>query len=62
MGRAAFRLRRAAQRGASSVEYALLAAFIAVVIVGAVTFFGSSTANLFQRSCSSIAGAISTSC
>ncbi len=49
------RLRRArAQRGASSVEYALLATLIAVVIVVAVTLLGSKTANLFQVACSSV--------
>ena len=37
------------ERGASSVEYALLAALIAIVIVVAVTAFGSKTNGLFQR-------------
>jgi Flp pilus assembly pilin Flp len=62
MRRAAIRCRRAAQRGASSVEYALLAAFIALAILGAVTFFGSSTSDLFQRSCTSVASAAATAC
>lgn len=46
--------RRRSQRGASSVEYALIAALIAVVIIGSVTFFGGATASLFQRTCSSM--------
>jgi Flp pilus assembly pilin Flp len=40
--------------GASSVEYALLAAFIAIVIIGAVVFFGGATSGLFQRTCESM--------
>jgi len=40
--------------GASSVEYALLAAFIAVVIVGSVILFGGATMGLFQRTCESM--------
>jgi Flp pilus assembly pilin Flp len=35
---------------------------IAVVIVGSVTLLGSRTADLFQRSCGSIASAESQSC
>ncbi len=34
-------------RGASSVEYALIVGFIAAVIVGAVAAFGSSVNDLF---------------
>lgn len=34
---------RGAERGASLVEYALLVALIAVVMIGAVTFLGEST-------------------
>jgi pilus assembly protein Flp/PilA len=40
-------------RGVTSVEYALLAALIAVVISGAVAVFGLSVNNLFMQ----IAGA-----
>jgi Flp pilus assembly pilin Flp len=50
------------ERGASSVEYALLAALLAVAIIASVTFFGSATNGLFQRTCSSIASAQSQSC
>jgi Flp pilus assembly pilin Flp len=50
------------QRGASSVEYALIAVFIAVVVIGSVTVFGGRTADLFQRTCGSIASAQSQSC
>jgi len=46
-----------AQRGASLVEYALLLALIAVVVFGAVSFFGSSTGGGFGRSASCIEGA-----
>jgi Flp pilus assembly pilin Flp len=36
------------ENGATSVEYALLAVFIAVVIVAAVTLFGQRVAQLFE--------------
>jgi pilus assembly protein Flp/PilA len=42
------------ERGASLVEYALLIALIAVVCVGAVTFFGSRTSHKFSSIGSSI--------
>lgn len=50
---------RRGERGASSVEYALIAFFIAVVIIGSVTFFGTSTSSLFTRTCSSLPGSSS---
>lgn len=50
------------RRGASSVEYAIMVSLIAVVIIAAVTFFGSRTNGLFQKSCESIASTQSTSC
>lgn len=37
--------------GASSVEYGLLIAMIAAVIVGAVLIFGGFTAGMFTDSC-----------
>jgi len=36
------------ERGATAVEYGLLVAMIAIVIIGAVTFFGTSVAALFS--------------
>jgi pilus assembly protein Flp/PilA len=48
------RAHRRGQRGASSVEYALIAALIAVVIIASVTFFGSATSNLFRTACTSL--------
>jgi Flp pilus assembly pilin Flp len=50
---------RRGERGASSSEYALIAFFIAVLIIGSVTFFGSSTRSLFTRTCSSLPGSSS---
>ncbi len=42
--------RRKGERGAGLVEYALLLALIAVVVFGAVAFFGSSTGGGFKKS------------
>ena len=42
------------ERGATSAEYALIAALIAVVIVIAVTLLGTNTKGLFDRSASSV--------
>lgn len=38
------------ERGASLVEYALLVGLIAVVCIGALTFFGESTGSLIDTS------------
>ena len=38
---------RSEERGATSVEYALMAALIALVIVGSVTLFGVAVDGLF---------------
>ncbi|QWZ06367.1 Flp family type IVb pilin [Nocardioides panacis] len=46
--------RQRSTRGASSVEYALLAALVAVAIVAAVSLLGGSTRDLFQNSCASL--------
>ncbi len=35
--------------GATAVEYAIMAGFIAVVIVGAVALFGQGVVSLFQQ-------------
>lgn len=40
-------------RGASLVEYSLLLAMIAVVCIGAVTFFGGQTADVYSGAGSS---------
>ena len=50
------------ERGASSVEYALLSALIAVVIIASVALFGTSTSNLFQSTCSSLSAAQGSTC
>ena len=51
-------LRRAAdERGASLVEYALLVALIAMVCIGAVTFFGTSTGDSISRAGNSVGAA-----
>lgn len=42
------------ERGATLVEYALLVALIAVVLMGAVTFIGGSASDSMSRSGSSI--------
>jgi len=36
-------------RGATAVEYGLMVALIAIVIIGAVTFLGTNLSNLFQN-------------
>ena len=45
------------ERGASLVEYALLLALIAVVLMGAVSFLGSTTGGSLSRSGSQISTA-----
>ena len=44
-------------RGASLVEYALVLALIAVVCIGAISFFGSSSGNSLDSSGSKIVAA-----
>jgi pilus assembly protein Flp/PilA len=44
------------ERGASLVEYALLVALIAVVVIGAVTLLGSTTRDTFSDVSSEIGG------
>ena len=48
------RRRAADERGASLVEYALLVALIAMVCIGAVTFFGTSTGDSISRAGNSV--------
>jgi len=50
------RIRVRVETGAVSVEYALIAVLIALVIIGGVAFFGSRTAGLFQNACQSMPG------
>ena len=49
--------RRRDERGASLVEYALLLALIAVVAIGAVSFFGGATGGGLTKSSSCIGAA-----
>jgi pilus assembly protein Flp/PilA len=44
------------ERGASAVEYGLLVALIAVVIVVAVTTLGKNLSGVFSKTASSISG------
>jgi len=44
-------------RGATAVEYALMVALIAVVIILAVTFVGTSTSSKFSQVGSAVGGA-----
>ena len=46
------------QRGASAVEYALMATLIAIMLVGAVTLFGDGVGGLFGDSQSSFSDAV----
>ena len=54
--------RTRSDRGASSVEYAILVALIALIILAAVSFFGQSTSGLFQKTCSSVASTQGDTC
>ena len=44
------------ERGASSVEYALLMMLIAVVIIAGITAFGTATGDLFRSTCDAMPG------
>ena len=44
------------ERGASLVEYALLVALIAVVVIGAVTLLGTTAEDTFSNVSDSLAG------
>ena len=48
------------ERGASAVEYALIAVLVAVVVIASVTLFGTRTSALFSSSCASVAAATPT--
>lgn len=49
-------LRATRDRGATAAEYALIIAFVAVVIAAIVTLFGDAIADRFQQGCSSVGG------
>jgi pilus assembly protein Flp/PilA len=51
------KLRAKEEGGATAVEYALMVALIAVVIIGAVTFLGTSSRDKFQTVGDSVSGA-----
>lgn len=50
------------ETGASSVEYGLLIAGIAAVVVLAIVMFGESVADLFDDTCDSVASTTSQTC
>lgn len=41
-------------RGATAVEYGLMVALIAIVIIGAVTLLGTNLSTLFQKTATSV--------
>jgi pilus assembly protein Flp/PilA len=43
------RLAKMEERGATAVEYGLLVALIAIIIIGAVTFLGGNLSDLFNK-------------
>jgi pilus assembly protein Flp/PilA len=55
------RTAKMSERGASAVEYGLLIAGIAALIVVVVFAFGGSLSGIFSKTCKSVAGA-SSSC
>jgi pilus assembly protein Flp/PilA len=50
------RLAKMEERGATAVEYGLLVALIAIIIIGAVTFLGGNLSDLFNKVGSSVKG------
>jgi pilus assembly protein Flp/PilA len=56
------RLAKMDERGASAVEYGLLIAGIAALIVVVVFAFGGLLHNVFQTTCKSVANGATTSC
>lgn len=50
------------QRGVTSIEYALIGALIAVVIVGAVSNLGLSLGNLYDNVATQVGCAVSKNC
>ena len=51
------RLSKMNERGASAVEYGLLIAGIAALIVAVVFFFGKNLSDVFGKTCASVASA-----
>jgi pilus assembly protein Flp/PilA len=51
-----FKLRAQDERGATAVEYALMVALIAVVIIGAVTLLGTASKDKFTEVKDAVAG------
>jgi pilus assembly protein Flp/PilA len=45
------------ERGATAIEYGLIAALIAVVIIGALTVLGTAISSKFDTIASSVSGA-----
>lgn len=61
--RSAFaRARKIADRGASAVEYGLMVAAIAAVIVGTVFALGGFVKGTFDKTCSAIGSSATPSC
>jgi pilus assembly protein Flp/PilA len=56
------RLARMDERGASAVEYGLLIAGIAALIVVVVFAFGKTIKNIFQKTCNSVGTSSGGSC
>jgi len=42
------------ERGATAIEYALIASLVAVAIIGAVTGLGQSTATMYENTANAI--------
>ena len=54
MSKARFRLFARDERGATAVEYGLMVALIAIVIIAAVTLLGGNLNNLFNTVATSV--------
>jgi Flp pilus assembly pilin Flp len=51
-------MKRLNQKGQGMTEYILIVALIAVAVIGAIKFFGKSTANNFNAASKAIGGAV----
>lgn len=54
MSKVVAKLRRSAEDGATAVEYGLMVALIAIVIIAAVTLLGGNLSTLFSNVASSV--------